>query len=127
MTHGPRLRASVSTIAIMIAGVLLLFVALLGHHVVHETARQRSTLLATHAELALLSARDWSHARPERLRAGDEVELPLAGLLPALATGRLELGRTESSDGSPLIECHLKITQGQRSVSRHAYWPAHSG
>ncbi len=115
------------TMTIMIAGVLLLFVVILGRHGVHEIARQRSTLLATQAELILLSARDWSYAHSEQLRTAGAVELPLEGLLPAMAAGRLELGCAESSDGSVLIECHLKITQGQRSVARHAYWPARSG
>ncbi len=115
------------TMTIMIAGVLLLLVVLLGRHGVHEIARQRSALLATQADLVLQSARDWSDTHSEQLRAAGAVELPLAGLLPAMATGRLELGYAESSDGLLLIECRLKITQGQRSVARHAYWPARSG
>ena len=117
--------AFAGTITIMIAGVLLLFVVILAQHCVQAIARQRSALLATQAELILLSARDWSHAHSEQMRATGRVELPLDDLLPPMATGCLELRYTDSSDDPPLIECHLRITQGQRSVTRHRHWPGH--
>jgi hypothetical protein len=108
----------------MIACVLLLVVMLLGRHVVHEFARQRTALLERQAELILLSARDWSHAHDEELRAAGRVQLPLDDLLPPLATGQLVLRRGDSNEHPPLIECRLRITQGRRSAARHAYWPA---
>jgi hypothetical protein len=120
----PSRSAFASTITIMIAGVLLLFVGLLGHYGVQEIAQQRSALLTTQAELILRSAREWSQLHSEQMRANGQVELPLDALLPPMATGQLELRRTASTDHLPLIECDLTITQGRRSITRHAYWPA---
>jgi hypothetical protein len=120
----PSRSAFACTITIMIAGVLLLFVVILGHHGVQEIARERAALLTTQAELILLSARDWSHSHSEQIRDLGRVELPLEGMLPPMATGQLELRCTDSGDDSPLVECQLKITQGQRTIARRAHWLA---
>ena len=121
--HRRARRTFASTLAIMVAGILMLFVTVLGRYAVREIAGLRSELLAAQAEQALLSARDWSRAHVEQLHDADTLELPLDDLLAIPAAGRLELRCTGGVDGVSLIECQLSIRQGRRAVTRHVFWP----
>ncbi len=116
--------AYASMLAILISGVLLLFVVVLGRCAVHALAAEQAAVLETQADQILLSARDWSRAHGEQLRHAGEVELALDGLLPSTATGRLTLHYAAAGEGPPLVECSLEIKQTRRNVARRVHWPA---
>jgi hypothetical protein len=116
--------AYASMVALLISGVLLMFVVVLGRYTVDAFAAEQAAVLDTQADQILLSARDWSRVNAGSLRRGGEVELPLDGLIPQGATGRLTL-RYVATDAKPaLVECNLQIRQSRRSAGRRVYWPA---
>ncbi len=115
-------RGFVSSLAVMTMGVLLLIVAILGRYMVFENRSQLDRAFAARTEQILLSAREWSRAHVDELRAGGQVELPLDEMIDQLATGRLVFAGIKLDDGGVMVTCELKVAHGKLKVSREVCW-----
>ena len=115
-------RAFVSGAVIMTTGVLVLFVAITARMAFLEMTRERTAAIESHVAQAMLSARAWSRTPGRSFEIGDDVELPLAELVPRGYSGTLRLRLVRRGDAE-MIECRLTLKRGSRELTRQADWP----
>lgn len=113
-------RAFATAISLLTLIVISAMLAITWEFAARSLKRERRMALETRVEAALQSARAWSRQHRDDLRQSGSIKLPIERIMPADATGELEL-QVDASQPMQVI-CKLALSLGGVDVQRVAHW-----
>ncbi len=112
-----RRRAYSLLLAIVLIGAVGVTLGLMARQFVASTRTVRAVALDVRVSQLVAGGRAWIEANPEAcslLAVGEDVELPVQGLLPPKHQGSLTIARLEDAR----LEIHARVLFGRQAVSQ---------